>query len=169
MFDDLKKQTKEITMFQMPCHCKSKSSRGNYSLYHVKQTGSELKKLIFCAKGKRLIFFQMKCAPHLSLFRVAPFTVPSSHPQNRLPVNYIWLGLRCSEITHGSYGGSHSVRSRWASWSWKALGQLSAHAHLHFKTIGQNHQLYTGLYFPQFPFTTTSEYLSNKGFQWTLK
>ena len=61
-------------------------------------------------------------------------------PQNRLPVIYIWLGLRCSEITNGSYGGSHgrlhmhSVRSRWAGWSWKALvgsGQLSAHLHLH--------------------------------------
>ena len=47
MFDDLKKQTKEITMFQMSCHCKSKFSRGNYSLYNVKQTGSELKKIIF--------------------------------------------------------------------------------------------------------------------------
>ena len=27
-------------------------------------------------------------------------------PQNRLPVKYIWLGLHCSEITHGSYGAS---------------------------------------------------------------
>ena len=61
-------------------------------------------------------------------------------PQNRLAVNYIWLGLRCSEITHGSYGGSrgrlcmHSIRSGWAGWSWKALvgsGQLSAHLNLH--------------------------------------
>ena len=60
--------------------------------------------------------------------------------KNRLPVNYIRLGLRCSGITHGSYGGSHgrlrmhSVRSRWAGWLWKALvgsGQLSAHLHLH--------------------------------------
>ena len=59
-------------------------------------------------------------------------------PQNRLAVNYIWLGLRCSEITHGSYDGSrgrlhmHSVQSRWAGWSWKALVgrcQLSAHSH----------------------------------------
>ena len=59
-------------------------------------------------------------------------------PQNRLAVNYIRLGLRCSEITHGSYDGSrgrlhmHSVQSRWAGWSWKALvgrGQLSAHSH----------------------------------------
>ena len=32
-------------------------------------------------------------------------------PQNRLPVNYIWLGLRCSEITHGSYGGSRAAPS----------------------------------------------------------
>ena len=30
-------------------------------------------------------------------------------PQNRLPVNYIWLGLCCSEITHGSYGGSRAA------------------------------------------------------------
>ena len=48
-------------------------------------------------------------------------------PGTRLPVSYIWLGLPCSEITHGSYGGSrgrlhmHSVRSRWTGWSWKAL------------------------------------------------
>ena len=24
---------------------------------------------------------------------------------------YIWLGLRCSEITHGSYGGSRAAPS----------------------------------------------------------
>ena len=27
--------------------------------------------------------------------------------QNQLPLNYIWLALGCSEITHGLYGSNH--------------------------------------------------------------
>ena len=41
-------------------------------------------------------------------YPVTPGFLP---PQARLPDNYIWLGLRCFEITHGLYGGSRAAPS----------------------------------------------------------
>ena len=41
-------------------------------------------------------------------YPVTPVFLP---PQTRLPDNYIWLGLRCFEITHGLNGGRRAAPS----------------------------------------------------------
>ena len=65
----------------------------------------------------------------------SPGTLVFLPPQKSTPSQLHLAGSGCSEITHGSYGASraapfnmHSVLSRRAGWSWKAIvgsGQLS--------------------------------------------